>query len=223
MEVINFSSSQKFIEAAVLDIAIAAAAAIRDNGSFHIILSGGETPVPVYRQLAKQNFDWSLWHVWFADERAPDPDKSVLNWEIVSAAFLDIAPIPTEQVHRIKTEVGVNKAAVEYNLQLQQIDEFDFVILGLGEDGHTASLFPGIDRKGDETYAAFAVLQSPKPPTHRVTLTGKRLSKTKEVLFLVAGTAKRNAVKAWEEKKEIPAIHIKGRLSTKLYYFENLK
>jgi 6-phosphogluconolactonase len=223
MEAVYFNSSEQFIEAAVLDIANAAAVAIRDNGSFHIVLSGGETPIPVYRQLAKQNFDWSLWHVWFADEREPDPDESVLNWKMVRAAFLDTISIPAAQIHRIKTEEGVNKAAEEYNLELQEINEFDLVILGLGEDGHTASLFPGMDRNGDKkTPAAFSILQSPKLPLHRVTLSGTRLCNTKEILFLVSGTAKRNAVTAWEEKKEIPASHIKGRVSTKLFYFQPL-
>jgi 6-phosphogluconolactonase len=223
MEAVYFNSSEQFIEAAVLDIANAAAAAIRDNGSFHIVLSGGETPIPVYRQLAKQNFDWSLWHVWFADEREPDPDESVLNWKMVREAFLDTISIPEAQIHRIKTEEGVNKAAEEYNLELQEINEFDLVILGLGEDGHTASLFPGMDRNGDKKApAAFAVLQSPKPPPHRVTLSVFRLCNAKEILFLVSGIEKKNIITALEERKKIPASHIKGHISTKLLYFQPL-
>jgi len=222
METIYINSTDEFIETAVLNIATAAERAIRNSGSFNIVLSGGETPGPVYRYLAKQNFDWSLWHVWFADERKPDPDESVLNWKMVDETFLNAVSIPAAQVHRINTEEGVNKAAEQYNLELQKVNEFDLVVLGLGEDGHTASLFSGMDHNNDKKkIAAFPVLQSPKPPLHRVTMSISRLCNAKEILFLVSGIAKRKIVRALEEKKEIPASYIKGHISTKLLYFQS--
>jgi len=223
MTLLYFNSYEDFIDKAVSDIISAADIAINKKNRFDIVLSGGQTPLPVYRKLVKQDTDWSSWHIWLSDERDPDPDETVLNWKMIKDAFLHSVPIPETQFHRIETEKGVQVAAFVYDLELHNTGQFDLVILGLGEDGHTASLFPGMDRSSDvKAPAAFPILRSPKPPRKRVTLSISRLCNAKEILFLVSGTAKKSIVVAMEKNKEIPASRIKGTISTKLLYFEPL-
>jgi 6-phosphogluconolactonase len=120
--------------------------------------------------------------------------------------WLTHVTVPTGQVHSIPGELGAQEAADAYASILQTVGEFDLVLLGLGEDGHTASLFPGKDW-GTTPAApdAMAVFDAPKPPPQRVTLSAARLSRARQVMFLVAGEAKHRAVAAWRAGGNIPA------------------
>ncbi len=128
---------------------------------------------------------------------------------MAAEAWLDSVPIPALQVHAIPGERGALAAARMYAETLQTAGDFDLVLLGLGEDGHTASLFPGHEW-GTERGApdALAVLDAPKPPAQRVSLSAARLSRAREVIFLVAGESKRAAVTEWRAGKDIPARSI---------------
>ena len=110
--------------------------------------------------------------------------------------------------HLIPAELGSEAAARRYAGELTGVGEFDLVLLGLGADGHTASLFPG--RPHDDSADVVAVHDSPKPPSERVSLSAARLSRARQVLFLVTGQDKRAAVTAWRTGAEIPARAIRG-------------
>ena len=184
--------------------------AIANCGRFDIVLSGGTTPLATYRLLRAAAADWSAWQVWFGDERcvsASDPQRNSLQ---AGLAWLDHVPIPRANIHAIPGELGPREAARSYEAALQDCDEFDLVLLGFGEDGHTASLFPGQDW-GEAPFApdTIAVVNAPKPPPERVSLSAARLSRARQVLFLVEGEAKRDAVARWRTGAAIPACAIR--------------
>src|SRR5579859_4752715 len=129
------AAAQKFIDAANL--------AIAERGSFNVALSGGGTPMLTYQTIAS-NFsekvlDWSKVHFFLGDERVVSADSDESNFKNISAA---LGTLPRLQIHRVQTELGAERAAEEYQRQIDGL-QFDFVFLGLGEDGHIASLFPG--------------------------------------------------------------------------------
>jgi len=196
-------------QAALEAILSGAARAIRERGRFQLVLAGGNTPRGIYRALRTARTDWSGWHVYFDDERCLPPDDSARNSRMAAEAWLDSVTIPALQVHAIPGERGALEAARMYAELLQPVGEFDLVLLGLGEDGHTASLFPGREW-GAEGGApdTLAVFDAPKPPPQRVSLTAARLSRARQVIFLVAGESKRGAVSEWRAGKDIPARSI---------------
>ncbi|MEO7742046.1 MAG: 6-phosphogluconolactonase [Usitatibacter sp.] len=188
----------------------AAARALERHGRFVIVLAGGETPRGVYTLLRSADTDWSRWEIWFGDERCLQPTDPARNSRMAADAWLDHVPIPQSRVHVIPGELGARAAALAYAQMLGGVGDFDLVLLGLGEDGHTASLFPGRDRSAGPSEAdAFAVLDAPKPPRQRVSLSAARLSRSREVLFLVEGDAKREAVSRWRAGADIPARAIR--------------
>lgn len=181
--------------------------ALADRGVFHLVLAGGNTPRALYRRLADIQTDWSCWHIWFGDERCLPPHHADRNSCMAGDVWLDASIIPQEQIHVIPAELGATTAARIYAQQLLSVGQFDLVLLGLGEDGHTASLFPGqID--DDLKLDVVAVFAAPKPPPERVSLSVSRLSRAREVLFLVNGQGKMAAVADWRAGKTIPAALI---------------
>ena len=205
----SFSNSLELEHTVVADIQLAAQQAIEARGTFLIVLAGGTTPRRVYEELRHIQTDWHSWHVYFGDERCLPIDHIERNSQMAAMAWLDHVDIPSSQIHPIPAEKGVVIAAETYAQLLNTIALFDVVILGLGEDGHTASLFPDHDI-GDAQDAppTLAVLDAPKPPAHRVTLSAHRLSKARYVLFLIVGNNKANAVQDWRSAKLIPAALI---------------
>ena len=176
----------------------AAQRAIKQRGEFLIVLAGGNTPRGVYRLVRDESADWSRWNVYFGDERCLPAGDAERNSKMAADEWLDHVPIPKNRVHPIPAELGATAAALAYAETLRDVGEFDLVLLGLGDDGHTASLFPGHDwGTSSDAPAVLAVFDAPKPPPERVSLSAARLSRTREVLFLVAGDAKRDAVARW--------------------------
>ena len=183
--------------------------AITQHGAFDIVLAGGNTPRKLYRALRNADCDWSHWHVWFGDERCAPPEDLERNSRMARDEWLDHVAIPAANVHPIPAERGAREGAALYARELRTADTFDLVLLGLGEDGHTASLFPGHDWGGHaDSPDALAVFKAPKPPPERVSLSTHRLSNAHRVLFLVEGAAKRDAVAAWKRGDVIPAASI---------------
>ena len=128
------------------------------------------------------------------------------NSKMASDSWLDAVAIPANQIHVIPAELGAEVASVLYAKMLHAVPDFDLVLLGLGEDGHTASLFPGHDLGVTPMAAdALAVFDAPKLPAHRVTMSAQRLSRTREVLFMVQGDSKRDAVSQWRAGAALPA------------------
>jgi 6-phosphogluconolactonase len=184
----------------------AAERAIAERGEFRIVLSGGQTPRGVYGRLRNQGCSWKDWQVHFGDERCLSSQDPNRNSRMARLAWLDHVAIPAAQVHEIPAELGADRAAAAYASGLEGVGTFDFVLLGLGRDGHTASLFPGHEW-GDAPDApdALPVLDAPEPPPQRVTLSAARLSRAREVWFLVAGDSKREALARWRAGERLPA------------------
>lgn len=196
-------------EAVCIRILGAADRAIEQRGQFLIVLAGGSSPRGIYDSLRLADTDWSRWQVYFGDERCLPVDDPRRNSRMAAEAWLDHVAVPARQVHTIPAELGANAAALAYADTLRAVGDFDLVLLGLGEDGHTASLFPGREWGiAPGAPDALAVLDAPKPPTQRVSLSAARLGRTRELLFLVAGAAKRDALARWRGGESLPAAAI---------------
>lgn len=191
-------------------ITAAAREAIAARGVFSLVLAGGETPRGAYEALRRIGTDWRAWQVWFGDERCLPADDPQRNSRMAAAALLDQVPIPPDAVHAIRGELGAERAAAAYRAELAGAPEFDLVLLGLGEDGHTASLFPGGEwGEAADAPDVLAVHAAPKPPRERVSLSARRLGRARGVLFLVAGAGKREAVAAWRTGARLPAAAVR--------------
>ena len=188
----------------------AAERAVKQRSKFSIVLAGGNTPRGVYRWLSGRNTDWARWNVYFGDERCLPAGDAHRNSRMAKQEWLDRVPIPKDHVHPIPAELGATAAALAYGHTLRNMGEFDLVLLGLGEDGHTASLFPNHDWGiAADAPAVLAVFNAPQPLPERVSLSAARLSRAREVLFLVAGESKRGAVARWRRGENIPARAIR--------------
>jgi len=174
------------------------------HGRFTLVLAGGTTPQLLYRQLRRLDTDWRCWHIYFGDDRylpAGDPQR---NDSMAAAAWLDHVAIPPAQVHGVPYGGDVHAAAASYAATLAQSPGFDLVLLGLGEDGHTASLFPGDTRAIASAELAVAVTDAPKPPPQRVSLSPRCINRAAAVWFIVTGEAKRRAVQDWLRGVPLP-------------------
>ncbi len=188
----------------------AAKRAINQRGEFVIVLAGGNTPRGVYRLLREQAAEWPHWIAYFGDERCLPADDPERNSRMAATEWLDHAPIPKDQVHPIPAELGASTAALAYADTLRSVGEFDLVLLGLGEDAHTASLFPDHEwGTGPGAPDVLAVFDAPKPLPERVSLSAARLSRSREVLFQVAGESKRTAIARWRADENVPARAIR--------------
>lgn len=201
-----FSDRQSLVEAAVAMIRQTEAAS---GECFSIVLAGGQTPLALYRRLAVEPLNWESWRVYFGDERCLPPEHPERNSLQAKRALLDHVPIAPEHIFTPRAELGPIEAASRYGALLENAGAFDLVLLGLGEDGHTASLFPGHDiGLGPEAPDVLPVLDAPKPPRERISLSAHRLSRAKQVIFLVTGAAKREAVRRWRRGELLPAAEI---------------
>lgn len=187
---------------ALIDCANAAIAA---RGAFHIALAGGRTPLDIYTQLVDAATDWQAWSIYFGDERCAPRGDASRNDAQAQLHWLGRVPIPAAQIHAIPAELGAEQGAAQYRLTLDALAQFDLVLLGIGEDGHTASLFPGLPSGPG---SAFAVYGAPKPPPERVSLSAARLSAARAVWFIASGADKRDALQRWRDGEAIPAASI---------------
>ena len=204
-----YHSTAELEQAALQAILQAARQAINLREAFRIVLAGGTTPRRVYELLREADTDWAAWHVYFGDERCLPRDHAERNSRMAALAWLDHVAIPSSQIHLIPAERGAEIAANVYAQTLAGIELFDLVLLGLGEDGHTASLFPNHDLGNAlGAPATIAVLDAPKPPPQRVSLSAQRLSAARQVMFLVTGTTKQQAINDWRNGVNIPAAAI---------------
>jgi len=176
------------------------AAAIAARGRCSLALAGGSTPKALYRQLAAGSagaIDWSRVHVYFGDERAVPPDSPSSNYRMAAEALLDQVPIPPAQIHRIAGELPAAEAAAAYAAEIAAALPLDLVLLGMGDDGHTASLFPGGAIDGD---AAVIATTSPVAPASRISLALHTINDAGAVLFLISGAGKAaRLAEVWRE------------------------
>lgn len=179
-----------------------AAEAIRERERFCVAISGGSTPRPLYGLLATDEFrariDWERVHFFWADERCVPPDHPDSNFGGARSLLLAKVPLPPANIHRIPGELAPAEAAVAYEEELRRFfagapPVFDLILLGLGEDGHTASLFPGGEGMKEEERPALAVYVA-RLHSHRVSLSLPVLNSARRVAFLVAGRDKAEIV-----------------------------
>ena len=163
-----------------------------ERGVAHIALAGGNTPRLSYEMLAADGRDWRNVELWFGDERSVPPDDAESNYLMVRQALLEPAGIPDEQVHRMRGELDPEEAARLYAQELPE--RLDMNFLGLGEDAHTASLFPG-DPLLEDPAQVRAVHRS-KPPPVGITMGLGVLRASRERIILASGEGKRDAVAA---------------------------
>jgi 6-phosphogluconolactonase len=192
-EAIVYADLSTLIAGAADFVAEEAAEAIAARGSFSIALSGGNTPRPVYQRLASTALDWARVHVFFGDERCVPPGDARSNYHMARGALIDHAPIPAENVHRMRGEDPPEAAAEAYAVELRSAlgtgGRLDLVLLGLGHDGHTASLFPGLAAVTETERAAMAAYVE-FVGMWRLTLTPPTINAARRVAFLVSGDDK---------------------------------
>jgi len=191
---------------------------IRERGRFLVALSGGSTPMALYRLLAREPIDWTRIHVFWGDERLVPPEDAENSYGQAREALLKHIPIPTENIHRVASELDPVAAARDYASILREFaappldwPRFDLVLLGLGEDGHTASLFPGSPVDATEPVIAVTA-QYQGRPARRVTLTPLVFNAARQVIFLVTGANKAVTLKGvfsdYNSSEQIPAKRI---------------
>jgi 6-phosphogluconolactonase len=194
--------ASSLIEAAAEQFVASARSAIAKRGVFYVALAGGSTPKGLYQKLATQPYidqiDWARVHLFFGDERCVLPTHDDSNYKMANEAMIAHVPIPAENVHRMPTEEGVAPdGAIRYCRIIKDVMEdapFDLVLLGLGPDGHIASLFPDTDAL-EVTDKKTTSLFVEKFESWRVTLTYSEINAARQVIVFIAGEAKAAIVK----------------------------
>lgn len=221
--------AEALAEAASRRIADALRSAIEARGRATIALSGGQTPVPTYRRLAEADLDWEKLHVFWGDDRCVPPNHTDSNVRLAREALLDHVPIPAAQVYRMEGEAEPDAAAERYEQGLKQFfggqaPAFDVNVLGVGEDGHTASLFSGSPAlKEGRRWVLRTEASSTSPVKNRLTLTFPALNAARLMLVLASGEMKRSVLaevlRAYDQDPPAddapPAAHLRpadGRL-----------
>lgn len=222
-------SAEALAELAAKAVVFTAQKALERRGVFHWALSGGSTPRALYARLAQaplaSQVPWEHVHVWWGDERNVPADHAESNYRMAHEALLAHVPIPQAHVHRVHTELGAEQAADHYEAELRAVfgldkgpseqapheaarPRFDLILLGMGDDGHTASLFPRTAALHEQTRW---VVANPVPQlnTTRITFTYPLINAADTVIFLVSGTSKAAALQrvllgAWQPE-DLPA------------------
>jgi len=164
----------------------------RDGGT--LVLTGGSTPRHAYEIAAELEPDWSRAELWWGDERCVPPDDQRSNYGMAKAALLDRLERQPAAVHRMQGELGRDDGAREYRHELDGVGDFDLVLLGLGPDGHVASLFPNFPTLDVKNREVLSTEAGHEPFVDRISMTLPRLGATRELLFLVSGEDKADAV-----------------------------
>lgn len=183
-----------FVGAAAAWVADSIAAVLAERERCSLALAGGNTPRAIYEELADRyvNLPWQLLDIFFGDERCVPPDDPASNYDMAREALLSRVPIGPEQVHRMRGELpDRNAAALDYESELPA--SLDILLLGMGADGHTASLFPGAPQLR-ERERSVVPSTSPSPPAERLTITPPVIERARHVGVMVAGKSKSEAV-----------------------------
>ena len=188
-------------------VAELATQAIAARGAFLVALAGGETPRRCYEKLRYLPVNWAQVQVYFGDERCLPAGDAQRNDRMAYDALLSHVAIPSANIHIVPAELGASEAAARYAAMLSHAAPLDLVLLGMGEDGHTASLFPG-NSATDGKALAVPVFNAPKPPAERVSLGLGALNAARHKIFLVAGAGKRAALERILRGEPLPAARI---------------
>lgn len=183
----------------------------------HILLSGGNTPLPIYKRFSDLHVPWKKVNFWLADERSYPKGHPERNETMVKEA-LGTAILKLSEFHSFSYS-NPEDMVKEYEVKLTCVSMFHLAILGIGEDGHTASLFPGNELgESDSAPNVIPVFNSPKPPSERVSLSIKRINYSKHILFLVSGDSKQKIVDRVLKGDDLPATKVRGIQTTEIFY-----
>jgi 6-phosphogluconolactonase len=164
----------------------------REGGQ--VVLTGGSTPRLAYELAAELEPDWSRVGLWWGDERCVAPDDERSNYSVAKTPLLDRIERAPAEIHRMRGELGRDAGAEEYEREIEGVGTFDLVLVGLGPDGHVASLFPGFPALDVTDHDVVGTEAGYEPFLDRITLTLPRLCATRELFFLVSGEDKADAV-----------------------------
>jgi 6-phosphogluconolactonase len=178
-------------------------AVLAERDSCHIALPGGSTPAACLRLLAEHDLPWQRIHWYLGDERCVPRGDEQRNDRMIEAVLWSRIAAPEENCHRIRAELGPRDGASDYAELIQQAGKLDIVLLGMGEDGHTASLFPG-NTALEHIEAAVPVSDAPKPPPERVSLSIGTLQAASVRVLLTAGASKRAALQQVKAGEPLP-------------------
>jgi 6-phosphogluconolactonase len=204
-----------------------------EQNRFNILLSGGNTPTELFKRLSKkyaETIEWDRIHLWWGDERCVSPESENSNYKLAFDFLISQVPIPEANIHRIKGENEPEEEAIRYAGEIEQNlnfrgynPVFDLVLLGLGEDGHTASIFPDeLELFEDERICAVAT--HPLSGQKRITITGKVLNNANRVFFLVTGAGKSQRLSEImndeDAAKLLPAYYISPTNGDLIWYID---
>lgn len=196
-----YSEFDRASEAAANFIADKIAESIQKNGICHVALPGGKTPAACLGYLAEKSLPWDKVHWYLGDERCLPQDDVERNDVMLEKYFW--SKLSNAHVHVIPAELGADKAAEAYRQEISAVGNFDIAFLGMGGDGHTASLFPDNEALNDQR-SVVPVYDSPKPPIERVSLSRSTLSHAQCRVVLAAGEAKANIIKRIKKGEALP-------------------
>ncbi len=227
-----FPTTAALSYAAAEKIVTTLSAAHVQGGVVSLVLSGGSTPHGVYELLASESYkkriDWSRLHIFWGDERCVPPESAESNYRMAHQALLRNVPLPAHHIHRIRGELPAAEAARAYEFELRnafgiaetEIPRFSLVLLGLGEDGHTASLFPGTTALSENVRLVTEVYVE-RLSMWRVTMTYPLFARAGAVLFLVSGPAKATIVRSVvRENAELPAAQVAHNAGNVQWYLD---
>lgn len=214
-----YDTGQALACAAATAFVASAGEVLSKRDRFTVALAGGSTPKTLYALLASEHRDdlaWNRVHFFWTDERFVPPDDSESNYRMAREAFLEPLGVPHENIHSPDTGGKPNDAAERYQDAMRaffgsDLPCFDWILLGMGEDGHIASLFPGSSALQETERLVMAVYETPKPPPVRLTMTLPLLNAAREIHFLIAGRRKRDAFSKIlrQDNSHLPAQQIR--------------
>jgi len=193
-----FPDPATLADAAARHVVDSGQAAINARSALSIALSGGSTPRELHLRLAspplKDELDWTRVHIFFGDERCVPPDDPQSNYRMADETLLGHVPIPGQQIHRMRGELPPHEAAADYERELKEFfkgqpPRLDVILLGMGDNGHTASLFPGLTAVHEQQRWVIAEYVA-EVGMWRLTLSPAVINLAREVIFLVSGAAK---------------------------------
>jgi 6-phosphogluconolactonase len=213
-----FDDEMSLSKALAQEILNIAKKSISEKDFFSIVLTGGQSVLNLYKILSKADSNWDKWHIYIGDERFLPAGHKDRNDQTINEIWLDNSPIPKNNIHFIKAELGLLEARVEYENTLKKIDKFDVVLLSMGEDGHIASLFP--NHIYPEEQMVVVERSSPKPPKERISMSYQQLNKSHYIFKLIIGESKQKAVTLLGQNVNLPIARV-NRECEKLFFCKN--
>ena len=214
--VVRLKNAEAVARATAAEVVESAFRAIHERGEFRLVLAGGRTPKAAYELLAtelRDEVDWRRVICYFGDERCVDPTDPASNYRMAKEALFDPLKLQGSSVRRMAGELAPEAAAADYDAEVRGViadrsPAFDLTLLGMGAEGHTASLFPGSSALDEATHAVASVTAPIEPP-RRLTMTPVALASSRQIVFMVTGKEKAKALaKVFGGHEELPAARV---------------